>query len=313
MNYIEELYRDILGLNNKDEVFEALVTDVKDTIKSYNYFVKWEKVLENTTEVEIRLNILNTLIGKENIEEELRKILKSYPEVLKVVPILIACRDNVFKVLDSTGESIFNYKEYSFNKRITKNTVLTDAEIESTIEFLTKVGFLKLLKNKQIKNLVDYVFGIETGLDSNGRKNRTGTAMEDVCELLVSKMCEANSWRYLTQATVAKIKEEWGIVVPTDKSKRRYDFAINNNGKILLVEVNFFNGQGSKLKSVAGEFRDLDKYIQNGGFEFVWITDGQGWNTAKKPLRDAFDNMRQIINLSMVEKGALEYLIKNLK
>ncbi|HGM1480705.1 TPA: DpnII family type II restriction endonuclease [Clostridioides difficile] len=303
-----ELVKNIHKNKSKDEIFKELLENLKGTIASWDYYVNWNKALENTRKIEVQLNILNYLIGKEDIENETKNLLKEYPEVLSVIPIVIASRDNEFKILDPSDEDMFKYKLFNFKKRKS----ISDEESELATEFLKKIKFLDLLKQKNIKNLVDYVFGVEVGLDTNARKNRTGSSMETLVERYVKNMCEKNNWSYLTQATVKKISEKWSIEVPTDKSKRKYDFAINNNGKIVLVEVNFYNGGGSKLKSVANEFTKLDKYIKDGGFTFCWITDGLGWLESSIPLRDAFDKMDYIFNLDMVDKGSLEYIIKNL-
>lgn len=307
-----EVYSKQLGFKNRDEAFDALVNDVKSTIKGWDYFVNWEKAVGNMKKIEQGLNILNYLIGKENIKEEAKELIKENPQVINIFPILVAARDKEFKILEPTEKDLMNFKEFDFSKKWTRKDDVSSEEIEKCIEFLEKTNLLTLFADKTIKNLVDYVLGVEVGLDSNARKNRTGTAMEDIVEVLVKKLCKKNNWEYKTQATVKEIESTWGIIVPTDKSQRRYDFAINNNGKLLLAEVNYYSGGGSKLKTVANEFTKLDKYIEEGGFQFCWITDGLGWNTAKKPLRDAFDNMRQIFNLEMIEQGALEYLVKNL-
>lgn len=307
-----EVYSKQLGFKNRDEAFDALVNNVKSTIKGWDYFVNWEKAVGNMKKIEQGLNILNYLIGKENIKEEAKELIKENPQVINIFPILVAARDKEFKILEPTEKDLMNFKEFDFGKKWTRKDDVSSEEIEKCIEFLEKTNLLTLFADKTIKSLVDYVLGVEVGLDSNARKNRTGTAMEDIVEVLVKKLCEKNNWEYKTQATVKEIENTWGIIVPTDKSQRRYDFAINNNGKLLLAEVNYYSGGGSKLKTVANEFTKLDKYIEEGGFQFCWITDGVGWNTAKKPLRDAFDNMRQIFNLEMIEQGALEYLVKNL-
>ncbi|MEA5272126.1 DpnII family type II restriction endonuclease [Clostridium perfringens] len=312
MENISKVYTEKLNFKNADEVFEHLVGDVKDTIKGWDYFVNWEKAVGNMKAVEKSLNVLNYLIGKENIEQEARELIAENPQVINVFPILVASRDKDFKILEPTEEDLMNFKEFDFSKKRTRKDDLSEKELSDAIEFLKKTNLLKLFEDKTIKSLVDYVLGVEVGLDSNARKNRTGTAMEDIVEVAVKKLCNKHGWEYKTQATVKEINERWGIVVPTDKSARRYDFAINNNGKLLLAEVNYYNGGGSKLKTVANEFTKLDKYMSANGFQFCWITDGLGWNTAKKPLRDAFDNMRQILNLDMIEKGALEYLVENL-
>ena len=306
------VYSEQLGFKSNDEVFDSLINNLKSTIKGWNYFVNWNKAINNMQQLEQELNTLNYLIGKKNIKEEAKILIKENPQVINTFPALIASRDKDFKILESTKEELMNFKSFDFTKKWSRKDDVSDEELEAYIEFLEKTNLLNLFTDKTIKNLVDYVLGVEVGLDSNARKNRTGTAMEDIVEVLVNKLCQENNWEYKTQATVKEIYTTWGINVPTDKSQRRYDFAINNNGKLLLIEVNYYNGGGSKLKTVSNEFTKLDSYIEKNDFEFCWITDGLGWHTAKKPLRDAFDNMRYIFNLDMVEQGALEYLIKNL-
>lgn len=303
-----KLFENIYEGKSKDDIFEDFMRNLKPGISGWDYLVDWSKVASNTKSVEMELNILNYLVGKEDIVNETKNLLKKYPEVLDVIPIVVASRKNEFNILDPSDDDMFRYKTFNFKSK----KDITDKDCELATEFLDRVGFLDLLKNKNIKNLVDYTLGVEVGLDTNGRKNRTGTSMENFVEIFVKDMCSKNGWSYITQATVKKIYEMWEIEVPTDKSQRKYDFVINNNGKIILVEVNFYNDGGSKLKSVANEFIKLDKYINDGGFTFCWITDGPGWNKSRLPLRDAFDKVDYIFNLEMVDKGLLEYIIKNL-
>ncbi len=305
-----EVYYKKLGLKNDDEIFEYLTTKVRESIKGWDYFVNWEKAISNTRELEIQLNMLNYLIGKEDIKGALKELLEQYPEVLKVVPFVIASREKEFKIMEIINDKIIT-QDFNFSRKIKKGENLTTEEIDNAVKFLEKVGFLELIKNKTIKNVVDYALGLEVGLDTNGRKNRTGTAMENLVEIFIKNMCEANGWEYTNQGTVAEIYRLWNIEVPSDKSKRRYDFVVNNNGKLLMIEVNYYNGGGSKLKSVANEFTKLNKYIVDEGFTFCWITDGIGWETSLRPLRDAFDKVDYIFNLDMVQKGVLEELIKN--
>lgn len=118
--------------------------------------------------------------------------------------------------------------------------------------------------------------------------------MENIIEIKIKNICKKISCEYKSQITVKEIKNIWGIIVPTDKSERKYDFVINNKGKLLFIEVNYYNGKGSKLKSVANEFTKLDNYMKKNNFEFCWITDGLGWKDTKKPLKDAFKNIQFI-------------------
>lgn len=300
MKFIDEVYNKKLALKNEEDVFNCLVFNTRKTIKGWDYFVKWSKILENISKVELKLNILNYLIGKKDIEEATRKVLREYPEVFQVIPCLVAMREDNIRLLEENEEKIFNFS---------KKEKLSEKEIDEGVEFLSKSGILKLLKTEKIKNLVDYTLGVEVGLDSNGRKNRTGNAMENLIEVYVAKICKKYGYEYISQATAKAIKEKWNRDVPTDKSNRHFDFAIYNKKKLYLIETNYFSSSGSKLKSVSGEFKELFNLVKNDKTEFIWITDGEGWETAKAPLRETFNAIDYIFNFSMLDVGALEYVI----
>lgn len=312
MGKVPKAYTEILNVETNDEVFLYIIKNLQKTIKSWDYFVNWQKVTNNILPIEKDLNTLNYLIGKENLEVVAAQLIKENPEVINTFPILIATREKNLSVLEPNKEGILKINDFNFSKTRTRKDDLTEKEINEAVEFLKKTTLLELFQNRKIKNLVDYVLGVEVGLDTNGRKNRTGTSMEKIVEILIKNLCEKNGWEYLTQAGVIDIKLKWGIKVPTDKSRRRYDFVIKNGAKILLGETNYYHGGGSKLKAVAGEFTNLNRHIEKYGYKFVWITDGLGWKTAVKPLRDAYNNIDYILNLKMVEQGVLEHIMKNL-
>jgi len=302
-----DIFKKRLGCESPDEVFEYLLGHIKETINSWDFFVAWEKVMSKVGSIEIVLNILNYLIGKENIIEEFKLLLSQYPEITEVLPILLALREKNIKILDPIDSNIFNYKEYRFKKK----KKYSPGEIDLLAEFAVKTGLLAMFEQKNIKSVVDYVIGVEVGLDTNARKNRSGAAMEMITELFVKKICTTNNYRYLSQATSSKIKTSFGYNVTVDKSERSFDFAIDNGNKLYLIETNYYGGGGSKLKSVAGEFTSLFNFIkkETPQYGFIWITDGKGWETTKKPLREAFDKVDYILNLDMVQKGILEDII----
>jgi type II restriction enzyme len=147
------------------------------------------------------------------------------------------------------------------------------------------------------------------GLDTNARKNRSGTAMENLIEVYVKAICEKHGYRYLAQATGAKIKQEFGKEVVTDKADRHFDFAIDTGDMLYLSEVNYYGSGGSKLKSVAGEFSTLFSLVKNPTTGFIWITDGEGWLTAKRPLLETFHATDYVMNINMIEQGLLEEIV----
>lgn len=292
----------LLELPSDDKLFEYIQNSFRDKITTWDYFVNWKKVFDNVKPIEKELNLLNYLIGKENIEHETALLIKQYPGVIKAFPYLIACRDKSFDVLIDVKQ--FISKRFDFSLKTP-----TDDQINDLASFVLQAGLADILRNKQVKNLVDYAIGVEVGLDSNGRKNRGGTMMEDIVEVFVDEYCQQSGAEYLAQATAAKIKAKWGIQIEVDKSSRIIDFAINKNGKLYLAEVNFYSGGGSKLKSTATEYCEMYNRYHRQGIEFIWITDGAGWKSTLKPLREYFDKSDYLVNLEMLRNGVLEKII----
>lgn len=294
-----KVFDDILSCKNEDEVFENLIENLKETIKSWDYFVNWAKVIKNYRDVEVKLNLLNTLVGKEDIEKEAINLLTQYPEVMRVIPDLLAYRDRKVSLL--LNIKTFEFENYDFNHPM---------DIKKAVLFLKESGFLKLVSSKNIKSIPDYFIGVEVGLDTNGRKNRSGSAMENIIEFFVKDLCLRNKFEYMSQATAKKIKEKWGKNITVNKSEKRIDFAINTPHKLFLIETNFYSGGGSKLKSTAGEYIDSYNQWTRDGHQFIWITDGFGWKLTQKPLRDTFNVIDYILNIDMVQKGVLESIVQ---
>lgn len=247
---------------------------------------------------------MNFLIGKENIKQETISLITEYPNVIKAFPILLAVREKSLEVLIDTKK--FIYKKFNFKQRN-----LTENEISELANFLISSGFGEIIQNKKIKNIVDYATGVEVGLDSNGRKNRGGQLMETLVEDFVKKTVETLTIKYMSQATAKKIKEIWNLDIKVDKSKRIIDFAINKDGKLYFIETNFYGGGGSKLKSTATEYVKMNEYWNKQGIKFIWITDGAGWRSTLKPLREYFDKAEYLLNLEMLQKNILTKIIDN--
>lgn len=293
-----QIFNTLLGCKNEDEVFDYLVSNLKETIKSWDYFVNWQKVLKNYKSVKVSLNLLNTLIGEADIEKAARELLAQYPDVIKIVPALLACRDKNICLL--TDMRKFDLTRFDFSKPMSP----ADGAM-----FMKESGFLDLLSDRTIKSIPDYFIGVEVGLDSNGRKNRSGTSMENLAEFFIKDICQRNGYEYIAQATANKIYKQWGKKITVNKSSKRIDFAINTPHKLYLIETNFYGGSGSKLKSTAGEYADIYHQWTNDGHQFIWITDGYGWQKTQRPLRDTFDTTDYILNIDMVQKGVLEKIV----
>lgn len=280
--------------------FQKLTSTFKSSIKTWDYLIDWDKVHRNASVLEIDLNKLNYLLGKTDLETEFYKLYKDSPEVVRTFPTLLAVRESKIEIYEPNLKTTEVF-DFSGNNSLSP---------EKYFEFLKESGLIKLFKEDGIKNLVDYVQGVEVGLDSNGRKNRGGTLMESIVEMYFKDFCIKNGYRYLIQANANKIKTEWGYEIQVDKSSRSFDFAIYNpsSKKIKLVETNFYNGGGSKLKAVCGEFKGLNNELAKQGIDFIWITDGLGWKTTLRPLEEVYNNNKYIFNLNMLEDGVLDTL-----
>jgi type II restriction enzyme len=299
------LFQRYFNCSNEAEVFQHWQSTLTDSITVWDYFVDWQKVLKKFAHVEIHLNTLNYLIGKNDIENEFCLLLQQYPQIITAIPILIACRTASFQILTDFTSGNFSHKTFSFKIKDS----LSQTEIDDILEFTINTGILELFKNKNIKSIPDYVLGIEVGLDSNGRKNRGGTTMETIVENLISTICQQNNFLFISQATAEKIKSQWNINVQVDKSSRRFDFAVKNQANLYLIETNFYGGGGSKLKSTAGEYKGLFDVISRQGHKFIWVTDGLGWKTTLRPLEETFKHIDYTLNLNMLASGLFAELI----
>jgi len=294
------------GIKNSDQGFQNFYSTLRPSLKLWDFFVNWDKVFRNTRQIEIHLNLWNYLLGKPNFDEEFRLLLKQHPEIVAALPSLIV-RDGsasqIFFVIEEISDLTKPDLVFDFS-----HPASTREAIEASLEFVKKSGLVKLFAKDGVKNLVDYVIGVEAGLDSNGRKNRSGTSMEAVVEAYLEKFTATRKLTFMPQATPRKIKERWGFDIPVDKSSRSFDFAISNGKKLVLMEVNFYGGGGSKLKATAGEYKGLFDLLSIPNVEFVWVTDGEGWETTRLPLKSAYEHIDYVWNLNWLSKGYLEDL-----
>ena len=265
-----------------EQEFNTFMSQLKETNQTLGFFCDFDKISQNVKNIEISLNMLNYLIGKPNIEEAVRDIWQRDNTAFNVMNILIAVRDDgKKKVIDSLGECVLLKELFS--------------SPEGVIEFLNETGLTSLFQSNRIKDLVDYVFGIETGLDSNARKNRSGHIMEDTVEEILIE----NSVLYRKEV----YSKEYPLLANLGDDEKRFDFVIETENKVYLIEVNFYSDGGSKLNEVARSYSDIAPKINAiDGFEFVWITDGIGWVKARNKLQEAFNIIPSIYNLTSISE-----------
>mgnify|MGYP003592924704 CR=1 FL=1 len=265
--------------------FNLFMSQLTETNATLDFFVDFNKIRENVGKIKLKLNQLNYLIGHENIEEAIKEIFEENPKTFEVLDILIATRSKDKKqVINKNMETVLINSYY-------KNA-------ESVYTFIKETGLEEVFKNKDITNLVDYVFGIEVGLDTNARKNRGGTLMQDS----IASIFEKNSIPFEAEVYSTSLE---GMISLGDDLKR-FDFVVKTKRKTYLMEVNYYNGGGSKLNETARAYTDIAPKINaNPLYEFVWITDGKGWESAKTKLQEAYTNIDNIYNLTSI-KGFLE-------
>ena len=292
---------------SSEERLEEFLSTLSITNRTPEYYVNWEKVNRETKKYELELNTLNYLIGKDDIYIEALDLFTKQPNLLKAIPSLIASRDRVLDILTIDNDDNMSFEQLNFK-------TIDASRIDDYMKFIEQSGLLMFLQHHANRSLVDYVYGVETGLDSNARKNRSGTTMEGILERHISKIAQEQNLEWKAQATAQFIKEKWGVTVPVDKSERRFDVAVysKENHKVWLIETNYYGGGGSKLKAVAGEFTELSQFVvkSDDDVEFVWVTDGQGWKTAHLPLAEAFSHITNVFNLEMLREGFLSELFR---
>ncbi|MEG1739252.1 MAG: type II restriction endonuclease [Malacoplasma sp.] len=281
--------------------FEEWLGNFKESISGYDYYVNFDKVISNVEQIKIELNILNSLIGSKDIKNEFQSIIEKYPSTLKCIPILLAVRGNEIYAQD--GDGIFIYK---FGKQ--------NYSIEQYKIFMEKTGLFDLISNHLINNLVDYVLGVETGLDSNGRKNRGGHLMEDLVESYILKAGFKKDVDYFKEMYLSEIEHKWNLNLSAlsneGKARKRFDFVVKTNDNVYIIETNFYGkGGGSKLNETARSYKMISQETDTvDGVTFVWFTDGIGWKNARGNLRETFDVMTNIYSISDMENGIMNEL-----
>lgn len=294
----------------KDKVFEYFIDNLQFSIKNWEYFVNWDTVKNNFDKFHVEISILNSLIGSKNIKKDFILLLTKYPEVIPVLPLLSAVRlkKNGKERIRKYGKSDnlecldFNFSEQRFDS----------SELEKYYYFFDRIGLKKIFEDSAIKSLQDYYFGVEVGLDTHSRKNRGGELMENLVEYLLKPLfLENKNLKYITQANSKKIKENFGVELQLGKLNRKFDLVIFNTKtkKLHVFELNFFNGGGSKLKSVCGEFQRLSQKLRKQGVSFIWISDGKGWYSDRAALEDAFDHNDYIFNLNMIKENIISEIL----
>ena len=233
-----------------------------DSIANYKYYIDFETIYRNAEEHKLELNMMNSLIGSKNIETDFENLVKKYPEVLKCIPTLLAVRQYEIIVLDSDGNKFeYNFKEMNY-------------DVAQYKVFMKETGLFDLIQNHLVNNLYDYVLGVESGLNSNARKNRGGHLMEDVVERFIQKVGFKKNETYFKEMYLQDIEEKWKLdmsfISNQNQATKRFDFVVKTDKCIYGIETNFYAAGGSKLNETARSYKMIALEARNiNNFKFV--------------------------------------------
>jgi len=278
--------------------FNDWLSKFKESVADYKYYVDFDKVYKEVEKIKVELNIMNSLIGSKNIDKDFEKLLKDYPQILKCIPILLAKREKEIIAIDEEGTYNFNFNKMNYT-------------VDEYKMFMRKTGLFELISNRLVNNLVDYVLGVESGLNSNGRKNRGGHLMENIIEGYLKK----SNLTYFKEMYLKDIESKWGLdlasISNAGKSAKRFDFVVKTESCIYAIECNFYSSNGSKLNETARSYKMIALESKNiSGFKFVWFTDGIGWKSARKNLEETFDVLEDLYSIDDLENDIILKKIK---
>ena len=284
--------------------FDQWLSQLRPSIATYDYYINFAKVVENANHYKAELHLINSLVGSQNIEAEFRRLVARFPSVIHCLPSLLAVRQHEIFARDS-GSSEGVWYDFASNGN----------SLEDYCVFMERTGLFDIISRHLVNNLYDYVVGVETGLDSNGRKNRGGDLMENLVELFLRRA----GVEYYKEMRTSLINDQWGVDLSAltngGKTVKRFDFVVHTNTHIYGIETNFYSsdkdgkGGGSKLNETARSYKMLAieaRHIPN--FDFVWFTDGAAWHSAKNNLRETFEILPTLYNIKELEGGIMSEL-----
>lgn len=280
--------------------FNKWLSTFRESIANYQYYIDFNTVYKKCDNIKVELNILNSLVGSNDIENDFETLIQRYPEVLKCIPILLAKREMDIYCMDHNGAFNYNFKQFNY-------------PVSQYKYFMKETGLFELLSKKIIKCLVDYVMGVEVGLNSNGRKNRGGHLMEDLLESYIQKAGYVKGVTYFKEMYISDLEAKTGLDLSSlsnaGKTEKRFDYVILTPNCTYACECNFYASNGSKLNETARSYKTLALESRNiEKFKFVWFTDGLGWISARNNLKETFDVLDTIYNIKELEEGILNTL-----
>lgn len=294
------LYQDSLDVDSIEDLVKKFQDSIIITNRTADFYVNWDKVRKNAESLKIELALMNSLVGSVDLENDFRKLIKDYPETLRAIPILIAVRDLEFPVIIDFFNIEKGVENLDFNK--SKGSTLSEQEIVDYLLFMKKSGLFVIFDS--VKNLYDYVLGVEVGMDTNARKNRSGEAMEQLLKPVLQDISKELGCQFFFQKKYESVRL-FGQV-PSSLANRKSDFILFKDDKFVNIEVNYYSGAGSKPEEIVDSYINRKNELQANGWEFIWITDGNVWKSSASQLTKAFREIEYVMNINFTNRGLLK-------
>lgn len=295
-----QFYKTQLGSETILQLVSKFQESIIVTNRTADFFVNWDKVRENAEALRIELSLMNSLIGSGNLEHDFKELISKYPETVQAIPMLIAVRDREFPIIIDFFDVEKGVRNMDFNK--TRHSKISEEEIKVYLQFMKNSGLFIIFDT--IKNLYDYVLGVEVGMDTNARKNRSGEAMEQLIKPVIEQVSKELDARCLFQKKFQTI----GLLgrVPASLANRKTDFIVYKDDRFVNIEVNYYSGAGSKPEEIVDSYINRKNELESYGWEFIWITDGNVWKGSESQLTKAFQNMDYVLNINFSNRGLLK-------
>jgi len=301
-----DIYQSFLNISSISDLVEVFKHGLIATNRTPQFFVDWEKVRTNVNKIKTELALWTSLIGSANIESDFINLITKYPEVIKTIPILLAIREREFPVIFDFLNIEKGTQELDFNK--TRLSKLSNDEANAYLSFANNAGIFQLFTI--VKNFYDYILGVEVGMDTNARKNRSGEAMELLVKPLIHQTANKFQCTYLFQRKFDSVKNLHEI--PISLSNRKADFIVYSPKKFVNIEVNYYAGSGSKPEEIVDSYIHRSNELKASNWEFIWITDGNVWQGSEHQLRNAFNQLDYLLNIEFAKKGLLKKIFQNI-
>lgn len=298
-------YEKQLKVHTLDEVSTHFRETIIKTNRSPEFFVDWRKVKANVDSISKELALWSSLVNQRPIKKKFEELITEYPEVLRTMPILFAIRDLELPIVYDflSKESL---KEFNFDRR--RGDKLSPQEITEFVTLAERTGILQLFS--VVRNFYDYVLGVEVGMDTNARKNRSGDVMEAAIAPIIGSLSKSIGFDYVSQKKFSFAGDRFGLKIPPELISRKSDFILHKNGKCVNIEVNYYSAAGSKPEEIVDSYINRRNELAAAGWGFIWITDGDVWTTSQNQLKKGFEKIDYLLNLDFVGKGMLEAALK---